>query len=78
MSDQGKDRDEYTWRDATSDLALATRLTLREASAITIALQEVDVHPYDAFPHLRTLFDEGPIGARADALKALVERRRPQ
>jgi hypothetical protein len=68
----GKGRDDYTWQDATKDLALATRLTIREAFQVTFAVRDAGVHPYDAVPHLVHLFGEKPIETRALGLEKLL------
>lgn len=75
MSDNEYDRTTYTWGNATRDLALGTRLLLGEAATVVSILEETDVHPYDAVPHLVKLFGEGPLTTtKARALKALIER----
>jgi hypothetical protein len=54
-------RDDYTWHHATKDLALMSRLTFREASAVTYELGKLPrevCHPYDALPMLLVLFDD--------------------
>ena len=74
VSDEGKGRDEHTWGDCTNDLALATRLTLREAGIVTFALRECDLHPYDALPALRMIFDEDMF-QKADGLRRLLSEK---
>ena len=67
-----KSRADYTWQDAAHDLALFTSLTLQQAGHATYALQGSKLHPYDAFPHLRYVFDRD-METRIGALAALIE-----
>lgn len=67
-----KGREEYTWQDATKELALATRLTLGEAFQITYAVRDVGLHPYDAAPHLVQIFGDKSVETRALGLEKLL------
>lgn len=73
VSDDGKDRDEYTWTDAGRGLALATRLTLQEAGDIVHFMKGTGRHPYDVLPDLVTLFSDRSMVERASALADLVK-----
>lgn len=74
MSSEGKGRDEYTWNDLCRDLAMETRLTLREAVSVRFGVEPTGAHPYDALPPLVKLFGEGDVETKVQGLKALLER----
>lgn len=51
------ERDAYDWTSATKDLALVTRLTLTEASALTHQLAFTDLVPYDTVMRIADLIN---------------------
>ena len=55
-----RERDAYTWENATSDLAYGTPLTIFDAGRVCRALEKGDagIHPYDAFPLLMKIFED--------------------
>lgn len=63
MATDEREKDAYSWKDFTKDLALLTRLKLNEASVIALDLQtKTDLHPYDVLEPMRALLraeDEG-------------------
>lgn len=74
LSDEGKSRDQYTWTDCTHDLALTTRLTLKQAGQVTFALRECELHPYDALPPLCLIFADSVL-EQADGLRRLLSEK---
>jgi hypothetical protein len=66
-------REEYTWLMAARDLALTTPLRLEDTGGLLAPLEGL-MHPYDALPHLRALFDpEGlKLGIQGKALAQLI------
>ena len=73
-------REDYTWLMAARDLALTTPLRLEDTGGLLAPLEGL-MHPYDALPHLRVLFDsEGfKTEVRGKALVQLILlRKEPQ
>lgn len=56
-----KDRDSYTWSDASSDLAYLTPLTLMQAHRVSEAMAAWGLNPYDSLHALKFIYSgEGP------------------
>lgn len=66
------ERGEYDWTSATKDIALMTRLTLREASALTSELGVTDLVPYDVVMRLVDLVNATAGGRIGEALRVLL------
>lgn len=64
----------YTWKQATTDLAYMTRLTLMESVRVIDEFHRSNVCPYDALPWMVKIFNAGnnPSGTSTLA-RAVVE-----
>lgn len=55
-----KSRGEYTYGDLAQDLAVTTRLTIRESLTWSQWMECNDIHPYDAMPHITSIVRSMP------------------
>lgn len=65
-------REDYTWAEATKDLALLTPLTLQEAGVVCREVESAGLNPHDALPYLKMLFREQDVARKALALNYLL------
>jgi hypothetical protein len=72
--EEAKARAHYTWKQATTDLAYMTRLTLMESGRAIDQFRRSNVHPYDALPWMVKIFNAGVDPDEISALaRAVVE-----
>lgn len=73
-----KNRDEYEWGDAASDLALSSTLTLHEAHGVIWGFRGKDLHPYDVLPLLKLIFGSYSEEDRVRGVMGMIDLARAQ